>query len=497
MSQSIPPAFLLVVNDTATLQTVVNLLEGSGSAIRVAQDGEDGIIMANEKAPDVILVDDNLPGMACDEIIRLLRTADQLVEVPIIVLADHENRGMMAKALEAGADDVLNRPVDGLELRARLRALTRLNRYRLQFSSVERFKWMLENDADGYIVMSDLGIIRYANDAAQGLLSLSENYAGADFIDLVRAQYIPQPEQAWENWLEEPEPLYLVRPETPTAHAVWMVLDVLDTPPELEYHRLVRLHNVTERMSIYHDVRKFHTLVAHKLRTPVSVMVSNLGIMKKQLARMKLEEIRDYVQNTIHETDRLVSEVRDVLTYIDAPLALNIGDPAQLKEMYEILPGVCDSLDVKDVLLSIPDDLQEKRLAITPAALELIIDELVENSKKFHPAHLPHIEISIGQTEDDFVRLRFADDGITLSPEQLNWAWLPYFQGEKEFTGELPGMGLGFPLIATRIWHVGGNVRLSNRVPGPGVAVELKIPILISQDDDAPPPEEDLLSRIM
>jgi CheY-like chemotaxis protein/signal transduction histidine kinase len=496
MGQPSQPVILLVINDQTTCRAVSTVLEGMGYSLIVANDGEDGIILANERTPDVIIVDDYLPGMACDEVIRFLRTADPLAEVPIMLLAEADSRETKSQALGAGANELLNKPVDGLEFQARMRTLTRLNRYRLEFSSMERFHWMFGNSADGYLVMNDLGIIRYANDAAQGLLSLAENYSGADFIDLVRAQYIPQPEQAWENWLEEPEPLYLVRPETPTSHAVWMVLDVLDTPRDLEQHRLVRLHNVTERMSIYHDVRKFHTLVAHKLRTPVSVMVSNLGIMKKQLSRMALEDIRDYVQKTIQETDRLVNEVRDVLTYIDAPLALNIGEPIALSELYTILPAVCDALFVEDVLFSMPDDLKTVRLYVTYSTLELVTEELIENSKKFHPSHKPHIEISVGQTEDDFVRIRFADDGVTLSPEQLSWAWLPYFQGEKDFTGELPGMGLGFPLVATLIWQSGGNVRLSNRVPGPGVVVELKIPIL-RRDEEKPEDGEDLLSRIM
>ena len=69
-----------------------------------------------------------------------------------------------------------------------------------------------------------------------------------------------------------------------------------------------------------------------------------------------------------------------------------------------------------------------------------------------------------------------ADDGQTLSTEQLAWAWLPYVQGEKDFTGELPGMGLGFPMVASLIWKAGGDLHLRNRHNGPGVIVELKVP---------------------
>ena len=49
-------------------------------------------------------------------------------------------------------------------------------------------------------------------------------------------------------------------------------------------------------------------------------------------------------------------------------------------------------------------------------------------------------------------------------------------QGEKDFTGELPGMGLGFPMVATLTWKAGGDLWLRNRNDGPGVIVQVEIP---------------------
>jgi two-component system, cell cycle response regulator len=105
------------------------------------------------------------------------------------------------------------------------------------------------------------------------------------------------------------------------------------------------------------------------------------------------------------------------------------------------------------------------------------IFELLENARKFHPTHEPQIEISVGQTDEGFIFIRIADNGTTLSTEQLQWAWLPYFQGEKDFTGELPGLGLGFPMVATLIWKAGGTINLRNRPDGPGVIIDLQIPL--------------------
>jgi K+-sensing histidine kinase KdpD len=129
------------------------------------------------------------------------------------------------------------------------------------------------------------------------------------------------------------------------------------------------------------------------------------------------------------------------------------------------------------VNFSLPESLNPLSIAMTPDAVEMVLHELLENARKFHPNHEPKIEISVGQVDEGFIFMRVADNGTTLSTEQLQWAWLPYFQGEKDFTGELPGLGLGFPMVATLIWKSGGAINLRNRSEGPGIIVDMKIPL--------------------
>jgi nitrogen fixation/metabolism regulation signal transduction histidine kinase len=55
--------------------------------------------------------------------------------------------------------------------------------------------------------------------------------------------------------------------------------------------------------------------------------------------------------------------------------------------------------------------------------------------------------------------------------------WSPYYQDEKYFTGQMPGMGLGLAMVAAIVWGVGGTCRIHNREQGPGVVVELVLPL--------------------
>ena len=209
----------------------------------------------------------------------------------------------------------------------------------------------------------------------------------------------------------------------------------------------------------------------------MSIMVTNLGIIKNKMDMMSPEDIREYAQGAIGGAERLANEIRKILTYIDAPLALNLGQPARLELVPGMLAETCRLLELEQVILSLPENLHEQTIALTPDALEMILHELLENARKFHPEHIPTVDISIGQTTPGFINIRVADNGMNLTPEQLRWAWLPYVQGEKDFTGELPGMGLGFPMVATLLWKAGGDLRLRNRSDGPGIVVEMRVPL--------------------
>lgn len=467
---------LAILANFSLQQEMDELLRNTTFRLEFANTAQEGLRRAEELLPDAIVLDID-PALDCYETCRRLRANHILSNVPLLMLHSRHNRDERAAGLSAGADDFIEKPLDGLELLSRLRTITRLNAQRLLLSHLSRFTWMADHAQEGYLLLNRTGSILYANERAIELLNLDEDYVGLPFITAVERAYLPEPESVWQHWLDEPEPCFLVQPETPTARAAWVILEAHELDLGNDYQRIVRLRDVTERMTIYQDMRRFHTVVAHKLRTPMSMMVSNLGIIKNKMDMLSPEEIREYARGAIGGADRLANEIRKILTYIDAPLALNLGQPARLDILPDMLAEICRLLDLKQVMLSLPEPLKEQTIALTTDALEMILHELLENARKFHPEHAPTVDISIGQTTSGFINIRVADDGMNLTPEQLRWAWLPYVQGEKDFTGELPGMGLGFPMVATLLWKAGGDLRLRNRPDGPGIVVEMKIPL--------------------
>jgi signal transduction histidine kinase len=207
------------------------------------------------------------------------------------------------------------------------------------------------------------------------------------------------------------------------------------------------------------------------------MLVSSLALLKSRYEQLSGEEVKELLRTSVTGVDRLASSVQKILSFIDAPLALNVGEPVTLERLPDIVRIICEPLSMNNVIVSIPEDLGPTVLALTEDALESILYELLANSRNFHPQKNPAVEVSVEQIDKGYVRIRVMDNGQTLSTGQLSLAWLPYMQGEKDFTGELPGMGLGFPMVATLVWKAGGEIWLRNRHDGPGVIVELKIPL--------------------
>ena len=469
-------SILAIIPNQNVLRNLKDLLHGTSFKLEAATAEQAASELAEELLPDAILLDLDPDGSAL-ETCRHLRANRVLHGLPVLMLCDYKDSDSRALGINAGADDFINKPIDGIELLSRLRTVTRLNAKRLMVTDLTRFTWMASHAVDGYLLLDKSGVIHYANEKALVLLNLPNDYLGLPFVAVVEHRFTAEPEVAWANWINEPAPLFLLQPESPTARAAWVMLNALDTSLGAEHHRIVHLKDVTERMSIYQDMRRFHTVVAHKLRTPVSMLVSSLELLKSRIDQLSGDEVKELVRSSIKGVDTLSTHVQEIMKYIDAPLALNLGQPVALEKIPLMVQTICEPLKLDNVIVSLPENLGSKSVALTYDAMESVLYELLANARKFHPNRNPTVEVSIEQVDEGFIRIRVTDDGQTLSAEQLSWAWLPYVQGEKDFTGELPGMGIGFPMVATLIWKAGGILWLRNRHDGPGVIVELQIPL--------------------
>lgn len=116
------PRVLIVEDEEALLFTLAHNLKREGYTVVTASRGDDGLRLAREQHPDLILLDVMLPGIDGIQVCRMLRRDS---DVPIIMLTALGGESDRVAGLDTGADDYMPKPFGMRELMARVRALLR------------------------------------------------------------------------------------------------------------------------------------------------------------------------------------------------------------------------------------------------------------------------------------------------------------------------------------------------------------------------------------
>jgi two-component system phosphate regulon response regulator PhoB len=118
--------YVLVVEDEESLATLLQYnLDKEGYRVSVACDGEEALLLIDEKQPDIIILDWMLPTVSGIEVCRRLRQRAETRNIPIILVTARGEEGDRIRGLDTGADDYVVKPFSMTELCARLRAVLR------------------------------------------------------------------------------------------------------------------------------------------------------------------------------------------------------------------------------------------------------------------------------------------------------------------------------------------------------------------------------------
>ena len=113
---------ILVVEDQEDNRRILrDLLTSVGYEVVEAVSGEDGVRMAETHAPDLILMDIQLPGLDGYEATRRIKANAELRQIPIIAVTSYALSGDDAKAFEAGCDAYVSKPYSPRALLAKIR----------------------------------------------------------------------------------------------------------------------------------------------------------------------------------------------------------------------------------------------------------------------------------------------------------------------------------------------------------------------------------------
>ena len=118
--------FIVIAEDEKSVAELLRYnLESEGYETAIAGDGDETMLLLDERVPDLMLLDWMLPKISGIEICRRVRTRQETANLPIIMLTARTEEADRIRGLETGADDYVTKPFSTNELMARVKAVLR------------------------------------------------------------------------------------------------------------------------------------------------------------------------------------------------------------------------------------------------------------------------------------------------------------------------------------------------------------------------------------
>lgn len=122
MESSLPKKILVVDDNQDSRELVVKILKKMGYQMIEAADGEEALEKAIAENPDIILMDISIPKIDGYEVTRRLKSQVKFKDIPIIALTAHAMKGDREKAIEAGCEGYISKPINIHELPDQIRS---------------------------------------------------------------------------------------------------------------------------------------------------------------------------------------------------------------------------------------------------------------------------------------------------------------------------------------------------------------------------------------
>jgi putative two-component system response regulator len=182
------PIVLVVDDGEANRELIEACLAGVECEVRTAEDGYAALRSIQSSPPDLVLLDVQMPGMDGYEVCRRIKASPKFRLLPVVMLTSLDRTSDRVQALEVGADDYMTKPVDRVELVARVSSALRLKRVYDSLDSAEQVIFALAAAVEAKDPYTEAHTQRVAESARRTGMRLG--LAAADLETLYRGGLI-------------------------------------------------------------------------------------------------------------------------------------------------------------------------------------------------------------------------------------------------------------------------------------------------------------------
>ncbi len=470
-------------------------LQLAGFTVVECSNGSGALTLVREYAPDLVLLDMELPDISGLEVCRQIKQNPETATVLVLqTSATRIDSGDRVRGLDQGADNFLVGPIEPLELIANVNALLRLREaQRALLENEERFRQMAENIADVFWIFDpQQRKILYVNPAYEKLwgrsaVRLYENfYAWFESIhrddrDRVRTAFeelivFGEYEQEYrlvmpdgsQRWIRDRG--FPVRNGAGENYRITRISQDISAPKAAE----LALNEATVRKD------EFLATLAHELRNPLAPMRTAIDLMRFEEAenltqRYSAIDAREIISRQIHHLVRLVDDLLDVSRITQGKLSLK-------KRVVELQPIIDSALETNDAYirerkhrLTVATPKQVIFLDADSVRLAQVVGNLLHNAAKYTPPG-GIIDLSVSGT-DERLRIAVTDNGIGIAPDSIDHVFDLFTQAQRLDSKAPDGLGVGLSLVKRLVELHGGRIAADSAGPGCGSTFTIELPI--------------------
>ena len=510
------PRILLIDDTPVNLILLGNALEEDYD-LRIATSGEEGLRLAAEVMPDLILLDIMMPGIDGLETCRILKADPALKQIPVIFITALGEPEFESTGLTLGASDYLSKPIN-VELarqrihnlldREQLRKEVEAHRDRLEVLVAERTQQLAASEAmyRGLVEQSVVGVYQVLGETFAYVnpgLARMMGYASPAAMIATANPLLMVPEPDREKLRVWPAADVATRRiQFPVVCHEGSVIEVeshetlLDTPAGrtilgicvdiTERKRAEQAQAVALRAAEHLAELKsqFVNNVSHELKTPLNAV---LGFSEVGLATQDITRAHRFFSLIRDAGNRLLEISGSMLDFAQAEAGKLAIDSAAF-DLSEALAGVTSRWQVaaesRGLSFHAPAPLPTPSIAHGDARrITQLLGLLLDNAVKFTVEGSVSLDCALSDQE---CRFTISDTGIGMQPEQVQQAFNPFHQADGSRTRQFGGLGLGLALAKYLVDRMRGEISLES-TPGAGTTFCIRLPIGAATANSAHP----------
>jgi signal transduction histidine kinase len=458
------PIILIVDDEPKNIRLLRALLTLQDYVVITAESGHACVEAVARQRVDLILLDVMMPGMDGFEVLRVLRADPSHRLIPIVLVTALDAAEDRVRGIDAGCDDFISKPFDHSELLARIKTSLTLSYYRRQLDEKEKLAAAIAATRDAIVVCSPDWQVQQFNPIAKELFDLRLG-SNESLLDTLRRRYratVTAPQLAGIE--HAPVDFELIR--DPTEHFgvlhlrafATLIRNAAGAPSSV----LLSAHDVTELVREQGLKADFVSLISHKLRTPLTPIMMYLSLMKDgTIPQDQLLPIIDQVSSHVGRLHVLIERLIEFASTAQNSQLSNRTNFSVTDRLQALIDarGTETASGRTEFQPEGPDLFVEMH----PSLFDLAVGNLIDNALKFNDSKQPRAVVR-GRIKDDGVVVSVSDNGRGIPPEHQKRIFDGFMQLERNFTGSVPGAGLGLAIVQRIVSAYGGHVTVESQL---------------------------------